>query len=113
QDTLWQALVARDFGPGVAAVGRLEQAAARATAGEAPRVATRLPEGRVQHARIVWIHAQVAGAGVGGSEQDVLPGRTPVTRTEDAPLLVGAMRVAQGGHVHDIRVGGMHAHFGD
>src|SRR5438270_482657 len=50
QHAFGQVLVARDLGPGVSAVGRLEQAAAGPTAGQAPRRPTGLPERRVQHA---------------------------------------------------------------
>ena len=41
------------------------EAAARATAGHTPRVATRLPESGEQDARIGGIEADVGGAGIG------------------------------------------------
>ena len=108
-----QARLVGDFGPGVATVHGLEDAAALSAADEAPGRPPGLPDGGVQDARVVGVHGQVHGPGVLAAEQDTLPVGSAVFRAEHAPLVVGAVGVPQGCHVHQVGIGGMHPHPGD
>ena len=99
----------RELVPGIAAVGRLEQATARPAADQAPGASSRLPERGVQHARVVRVQAQVVRAGVLAPEQDVLPGLPAVFGAVDAALSVRTVGMAEGGDVHQVRVSGMNA----
>src|SRR5207302_3056724 len=80
--------VARDLGPVVAAVARLEDAAAGAAARHLPRVAVRLPQRRVDDLRVVGIENQLDRAGLVVAEQDLLPRLAAVLRPEDAALRI-------------------------
>src|SRR6185437_7068599 len=62
-----------ELGPVLAAVGGLEDAAARAAAHEQPRLAAGLPHRGVERVRIVGIHRQVAHAGGVVAEQYLAP----------------------------------------
>src|SRR5439155_26097830 len=57
------ALVAGQLGPGIAAVGGLEQPAPRAAAREAPGGALRLPQRGVEDPRVGGVHGEVDRAG--------------------------------------------------
>ena len=103
-DALRQARVAGQLGPGVAAVDRLEDAAAGAARLQDPRPADHLPERGVEDARVGRVDAEVDGAGLGVAEQHLLPGRAAVARAEHAALLVRPEGVAERGHVDQIGV---------
>ena len=65
--------IARDLRPRLAAVGRLEQAAARAAARHLVLDAIRLPQRRVHHVGIAPIDRDVDGAGLVVAEQHLAP----------------------------------------
>ena len=103
-----QAGVVGNLGPGVTPVHRLEDAAFRTAADEAPGCAPGLPDGGVEDAGVVGVQGQVHCPGVLAAEQDPLPGVPSVPGAVYAPLLVGAVGVSQGRHVHQVRVGGVY-----
>src|SRR5581483_8551022 len=90
--------------PGVAAVARGVQAAARPAAGQLPRFAARLPEPGEKHLRRRGVHRDVAGAGVLILVEDLLPGLAAIGGAVDAALLAWAEGVAQDGRVGDVGV---------
>ena len=103
----------RDLGPGVPGIGGLEQSTPRTTAIEIVGAASGLPETCVQDARILRIHAQVAGAGIWTAKQDFVPGLAAISGTEHATLVVGSVRVAERGDVDEVGIVGVHADFRD
>ena len=101
--------VAGELGPVIAAVGRLEQAAARAVRRriDAPRRAPRLPERGVDHVRIARLEGEVDRAGVAvvrRATRMLLPRRAAVARTEDAALRVRPVRMAERRDVDEVRI---------
>ena len=108
-----QAGVIGNLGPGVTPVHRLEDSAFRPAADEAPGCAPGLPDGGIEDAGVVGVQGQVRRAGVLAAKQDFLPGVSSVPGAKYAPLLVGAVGVSQGRHVHQVRVGGVYPHPGD
>ncbi len=113
QRALRQTLVMAELGPRIAAVSRLEQATARSTAGQAPRHPPRLPDRRVQHTWVVWIHAQIVRAGVLTPEQHVLPGLAAIARPIDTALGIGPVGVAERGHIQRVGIGWVDADLAD
>ena len=104
-----QAGRARDIGPGVAAVGGFEQAAAGAAAIEVIGIAAHLPEAGVEHARIGGVHGEIDRAGVGAAREDLLPGLAAIGGAVDAAHFVRPPEMAQRGDVDDVGILGMHA----
>src|SRR5579871_2529131 len=97
--------------PGGAAVGGLEQAAARALPGAVlPRALPRRPEHGVDRFRGGRVEGQGDGAGVLVLVQHLLPGRAAVGRAEDAALGVGAVGVAEDGDEEAVGVARVHDH---
>ena len=107
------ARVARDLFPGLAAVGRLEEAAARTAARHLILDAIRLPHRRVHHARVLAIDRDVDRAGLGVAEQHLLPGLAAVDRLEHAALVVVLAVAAEVGDEDDVGVGRMDADLRD
>ena len=108
-----QALVLRDVGPGVAAVGRAVQSAVRAAAGKRPRLAPDLPHGGEHRAGVVRVDGEIDRAGVLALEQHAVPGLAAVPRPVDSPLVVRPEDVAQCRHVDEVGVVRMHADAAD
>src|SRR5262249_23620316 len=98
---------AGDVGPGVSAVGCTPEAAPRPTAVQTPWKPPRLPEARVQDARVPWGHGKVDSACVRASMGDKLPARATILRAVDAALVIGAVGMAEGRDIDEIGVGGM------
>ena len=97
--------------PAVAAVDGLPDPAALTTAAHHPRRALVIPEGGVEDARIRRVHRQIAGTAEGVQAlQHLHPGRAAITRAVDAAIDAALPAIALRGHVHHVRVGGMHAH---
>ena len=112
-DALRQAGIVADLGPGVAAVGGLEDAASGPARLQDPGPADHLPQRRVQDARIGGVDAEVDGAGLCIAEQHPLPVGAAVAGAEHAALLVGPEGVAERGHVDQVRVPWMDANAAD
>ena len=90
-ESLRQAAGARDLLPRLAAVGRLEEAAAGAAARHLVLDAVRLPQRREHHVRIPAIDLHVDAAGLGVAEQHFLPAscrRRCVLKTPRSSLAV-------------------------
>ncbi len=94
-------------GPGVAAVGRLVEAAAGAAAPEVVGPAAVLPHPGVEDLGVRGVHGQVAGAGLGVDVKDLLPGLAAVPRAEDAAVVVGPPEMALGGDIDDVGIDGV------
>src|SRR2546425_12635056 len=69
-----QTRTACDFSPGVATVSRFEDAAARATTLQGPRLAINFPKRCIEHVRIRRIDNQIASAGFVAAKENFLPG---------------------------------------
>src|SRR5581483_228265 len=95
-----------DLLPVVAAVGRLEDPAAGTVGGRvhAPRRTPRVPERRVDRARVRRIDREIDRADVVALEEHFLPRRAAVLRTEDAAIRIRAVRVAERCDVDEVRV---------
>ena len=104
-----QAAAAGQFLPGVAAVERPPQSAARAAAVQVPEAASRVPAGGVDDARVQRVERQVHGAAVGVAVEHLLPVRAAIARAVDATLLVRAEGVAERCHEDEVGVGRVHA----
>src|SRR5947208_4848416 len=104
-----QPFVTGYFFPCVAAVGGLEEPRARSAARHVPGPAARLPDGRIENARIDGIQREIDGAGGVGPEQHFLPRLAAVFGPEHAALRIGPECVAEYGDVDAIGVGRMDA----
>ena len=113
QPALWQSLRARDLGPRITTIDGLENAAARTTAYQQPRLAPGLPEGDVHDLRVRRIHDHVRHTGAVVAEQDVLPRAAAVGRAIHAAFLVRTEHVTQRAHEYDVGVVGIDAHARD
>ena len=96
-----------ELAPRRAAVGRLEQTAARTVRRRihAPRRTARIPERRVDGARVTRIEREIDGAEVVAPEQHLLPRRAAVARTIDAAVRVRAVRMPERGDEDDVGIG--------
>ena len=101
------------FGPRVATVGRLEDAAAFAARVEHPRRAARLPERGVDDVRIRGIEGEVGGARRVVPEQHLAPVLPAISAAIHTALRRRRPDVALRGDVNDIRVGRVHEHARD
>ena len=99
--------------PIVAAVGRSEQSVVLAARVDRPGLAADRPHRREEDIGVLRIHCQVVGAGVLADLEHLLPRPSAVFRAVHAPLRIRPEDVAKGGHVREIRVGGMDADSGD
>ncbi len=90
--------------PRLAAVGRLEDAAAGPAAVHAAGRAPALIHRRVQDLAVGRVHHDVVGAGVVVALQHLLPGLAAVERPVHAALAAGAPQAAGGRHEHDVVV---------
>ena len=90
-----QAGVARDLGPGVAAVGGLEEAAAGSAARHLVLDAVRLPHRGVQHVRVAAVDHEVDRAGLVVAEEHLLPRLAAVGALEDAALVARSGRTCR------------------
>ena len=95
--------------PGVAAVRRLEEAAAGSAARQGPGLAHDFPECRVEHARRRFVQGQVHGAGLLADKEDALPAAPAVARAIHAPLRIRTERVPEDRGVHEVGILRMHA----
>jgi hypothetical protein len=102
-----QPRIARDLGPGFAAVGGAEEATPRPPARDVPEVPARLPEGSKKDAGVVRIHAQIGGTCIRVAIQHLAPGLAAVARAEDPAFLVRAKGIAECRDVDEIGVPGM------
>ncbi len=98
--------------PRRAAVGRLEDAAARAVRRrvDAPRRTPRVPERGVHDLRVLRVELQVDRADVLVLVEHLLPRGAAVAGAEDAAVGVRAVDVAERGDEHHVRVLGVHDH---
>src|SRR5207247_6709240 len=110
---LRQARVARDLAPGVAAVGRLEQAAAGAAARHLILDAIRLPHCREQDVRIPAIDLDVHGARLAVAEQLPLPRLPAVGALVEAALVARRAVASEVGDEDDVGVRRMDANLRD
>ena len=78
-----QALVLRQLGPRLAAVGRLEEPAAGTAARQRMRRAEDLPEAGVEHVGVLRIHRQIDRPGLVVAEEHAVPRLAAVGRLED------------------------------
>ena len=90
--------------PGVAAVGRLPDAAARPAAVHAARGAAPLIHRRVENPVVGRIHHEIVRAGVVVHLQRLLPGPAAVGRLVDAALAAGPEQAAGRRDEHDVVV---------
>ena len=105
--------VARDLGPAVAPVGRLEHAAAGAAGRHGVLLAEGLPQRRVEHVRVVPVDHDVDRAGALVAEENALPAVAAIGRTEDAPLLARHPVLPERRDVDNGRIGRVDADLGD
>ena len=108
-----KSLVARNFGPAVAAIGGLEQPAARATGGDVPEVAPGLPDRGVEDARIAGVHRHVHGAAIFVAIENFRPVLAAIVGAIDTARLVRAEDVAEGSDIDDVGVGRVDQHAAD
>ena len=86
------------------AVGRLPDAAPRASAGAPPRMNLDLPETRVENARVRRVHHDITRASGIVDEKHSIPRFTTVARTKDAALSLGTICKTQRGSVNEVGV---------
>jgi hypothetical protein len=108
-----QSLVASDFIPGAAAIGRFEDAAARPPALQSPRLAIHFPQGSVDGIGIGRIQYQVGYARLIASKQDFLPVLAAVCGAKHSALFVRSEYVTLRADVNDIGIVRMNAHASD
>ncbi len=108
-----QAWAFGDVGPGVAAVGAPPETAVRPAAADLPEGTKRLPDGRVEDARIRLVDAEIHRAGLLADEEHLLPGCSAVLALEDAALHVLTEGVTERGDPDHIRVRGVDADLAD
>jgi len=99
--------------PGVAAVGALVDAGARAAVDQRPDVTPPLVGRRVQDGGVAGVHDHVHDAGVLVDLQDQLPGLASVVGPVEPAVAPGTPEGAHGGHVDDIPVGRMYQDLAD
>ena len=104
-----QTLGAGDLRPGLAAVGGLEQPAARAAARHLVLDPVRLPQRRVHHAGVAPIDDDVHGAGLVVAVEHLLPRLAAVGALEQAALLARHAVAPEAGDEDDVVVGGVNA----
>ena len=104
-----QAGCARDLGPRVAAVGRLEEPGPRSAAPQPPRNPFHLPQRGVEHGRMLRIDHEIDGAGAVVTEQHLLPRPPAVAAPVHAARRRRPGRVAERGGVHQLRIVRIHA----
>ena len=107
---------AGELGPGLSAIGALEEAAVRPAAQEPVRQADPLPEAGVEHIGVGGVHGDVAGARlavVGQAAGEARPGTAAVRGAEDAALARVAPQVALRRDIHDVGIGRVHQHLAD
>ena len=102
-----------DRTPGLAAVGRLEEATPRATRAEGPGETAELPHAGVEDLRILGIDRQVRAAGVAVDEEGALPGLAAVGRLVDPALVVAVPEVAGGADPDGVAVARVNGDPGD
>ena len=108
-----QARTTADLGPGLAAVGRLEETAAGTSAGHRVLDPERFPQSREHDVRVVRIDRDVDAACLGVAKQLPLPGLAAVGALEDAALFAGHAVFAERRDEDDVRVGRMDADLRD
>src|SRR6185312_876641 len=85
---LGKARIARDLGPVLTRIRGLEDPASGPAGYELPRLAVRLPEGRVQYPRILRVDLEVGDTGLVVPEQHLSPGLAAIGRLEDPAIRV-------------------------
>ncbi len=113
EDARRQAGLARQFRPGIAAIGRLPDAGVLAAADQLVRVALRLPDGGVEDARIIRVHRDVVRTRPVALAQHEVPRLAAILRAIDTALRVRPPGVAEGRDIDDVRVLRMDADFAD
>ena len=96
--------VARQSLPRRAAVGRFEEAAARAAARSSPRVDLDLPHAGKQNPRIAHVDRDVGAARVLVDEERALPRLAAIGGAVHAAIGLRAVRVAEGAGEHDVGI---------
>src|SRR5581483_592465 len=100
--------MALDLLPGQAVIRGAIQAGARATAGEAPRLAPHLPQRSEHDVRMMRVESKIDRPRITVTVQDSLPSLAAISCSKDSALLIGAKRMAERGDQHDLRVAGIH-----
>src|ERR1035437_5862358 len=95
--------------PVFAAVGGLEDSAARSARLERPRRTIRVPERRVYHVGIGRIEHKIGDAGLVVAIENAAPRLAAVGRLEDATLRVRPERMTEHADPDDVGIGGMNA----
>ena len=94
----------RNILPGIAAIGRFPESAARAAAIHAPRLAADLPERSVEDTGIRRIHHDIGRARFRAARQHLLPRLAAIRRAIDAAFGVRPPEMAQRRYIGDIRI---------
>src|SRR5438477_3369749 len=68
---------------------------------------------RLQNAWVRWIHLQFNVPGTLATEEHLLPAGAAIPRSKDAPLRIGAVGMAEGGNVDEVRIAWVDANLGD
>src|SRR5262249_30836325 len=110
---LFGGLLVGEVFPGVAAVARHVQAAARPATGNRAPPTPRLPQPGEDNARVVRVQTDVGCTGVRVLVKDLLPRLAAVGRSEHAALRIRPERVSQGRRISNIRIGRMNRHRAD
>src|SRR6185437_5278574 len=90
--------------PGRATIRALEDAAAGATADQDPRLAPRLPEGRVERPRIRGVHDEVDDPRRVVAKEDLVPRLAAIRGLVDAALGIGGPDMPERSHVYDVGI---------
>ncbi len=100
----------RNLRPVVAAIGALEQPAARAAAIHPPGLPADFPHRGIEHPRITRVHRDIHRACSVTALQHLFPGGAAVGGAVDAAHFVGPPQVPERRHVDDIGILRMHPH---
>ena len=96
------------FGPGIAAIRRLEDSRTFPAAPQLPGLPVHLPERRIKDVRVVRIHDEIDRASAVVPEQNLVPGPAAVGGPEDAAVGTRAERMSESSHESPLRVGRVH-----
>src|ERR1035438_1004303 len=102
QSAARQSGISGDFGPVTAAVGGFEKPAGGTAARKRPWSPVYVPDGRIKHPRMIWIHREIHRSGPIIAKQNTLPSRASVRGSKYSPFFVWAVGVAKSRDVHKI-----------
>lgn len=113
QDAFWQAGVARDVGPGFAAIGAFPESASLAAAVEGVWSAPGCPCGGVERIGVLGIEADIQRAGSLIYVEHLAPGLAAIGGFVDAAFLAGHPDFAERGDPDGVWIGGVDARTAD